>query len=266
MMPGHTPVTVPNLPDTVQAGALVSLWLARSAVQTPASVSAPWVAERGELASASVDSGAALKLRAVVSDTDSQQGRIRVQGLWVRLPSEWNPPAAGTPVQLSLQRSGNDWQASSLSTQRSADQPEVQIKGSLIWNSSTSTLQLRGTSLQLPANLLTGNCAGLQDGEQVYVDLKAQRRSPGLPPQVSAMKCLRQIPDASVQEARATVVGVDTASRSVQVRAGSATLSLTWVVGQTLMPPVGQLQAGMTVEIEYQRSSNGLLLRKLKTD
>ena len=36
--------------------------------------------------------------------------------------------------------------------------------------------------------------------------------------------------------------------------------------GQTLMPAIGQLRSGMVVEIEYQRGSNGLLLRQLKID
>ena len=266
----RTPVTSNSLPDSVQAGALASLWLTRSAVQVPASSASPWVATRVELASAN---SSTLKLNAVVSDSDSQQGRIRVQGLWVKLPVDYRDPAPsnGSPVQVTLVRNGNDWQASSVSAQRTDAVPFVEIKGSLRWSSNASSLQLRGTSLQLPSNLLAGNllagnCAGLQDGEEVYVSLKAQRRSPGLPPQVAEIECTSQIPQDSVQEANGTLRSVDPVHKTLNVLVGGKELSLVWTSDQSLMPATGRLHIGMRVEIEYQRSSNGLMLRKLKLE
>lgn len=265
----QTRVTADSLPDTVQAGALVSLWLTRNAVQIPSSPLHPWVAIRGELASVSADNNT-LQLNGVVSDSDSQQERIRVQGLWVKLPADWNEavPTNGTPVQLKLQRnnSNSDWQASSLSAQRVDAVPFVEIKGSLRWSANASSLQLRSTTVQLPTNLLAGSCAGLQDGEEVYVNLKAKRRNPGLLPQAAEIECSRQIPQASVQEARGTLLSVNADQKTLDVRVGSDTLTLIWANDQTLMPDLEQLRMGMGGEIEYQRGSNGLMLRKLKPE
>lgn len=262
----HTPVTVASLPDSVQSGALVSLWLEPAVVQTPATLLTPWVATRAELASAQADPGATLDLRGVVRA--SQAGRIQVQGLWVALPADWSgaAPADGTPVQLKLVRSGSDWQASSLSVLRADTQPDVELKGSLRWPPVASSVQLRGTTVQLSPDLLTGSCAGLQAGEEVYISLKALRRSPGQVPLTSQIECSHQIPQASVQEAQGTLLNLDTTNKTLDVRVGADTLSLTWNASQTLMPPTGQLRSGMAVEIEYQRSSTGLMLRKLKPE
>lgn len=263
----RTSVTANSLPDNVQAGTLVSLWLTRSVVQVPASLSTPWLATRVQLASADGDSGT-LALNAMVSDSDSQQRRIRVQGLWVKLPDDWQDPVPGngTPVQLNLQRNGSDWQASRMSTERADALQAVEIKGSVRWSSNASTLQLRGTPVQLPGGLLASTCAGLRDGEEVYISLKAQRRNPGLPPQASQIECSRQIPQASVQEASGILLTVDAGQKMLEVRVGGETLALMWANGQTLMPPLNLLRSGMAVEIEYQRSSNGLMLRKLKPE
>ena len=261
----HTVVAVTGLSDTVQSDALISLWLTQQAVQAPGTMALPWTASRVELASVQSDSAATLELRGAVSA--SQPGRIWVQGLWVTLPAEVSSslPADGTPVQLKLTRSGAAWQASNLTLLRNSNQPEVELKGSLRWISGANTIQLRGTTVQLAPNLLTGNCANLLQDEEVFISLKAQQRSQGQAPQASQIECSRQIPDTSVQEAEGKILSVDAAHKTLDIRVGNSTLSLAWNPSQTLMPPVTQLLAGLSVEIEYQRSSTGLMLRKIKT-
>ncbi len=263
----RTPVTANDLPEGVQAGTLASLWLSAATVQTTSSASQPWVAVRIDLASISSEGSTTVDLQAVVTDRDSQQGRIQVQGLWVKLPADWRdaPPANGTPLQLRLERNGNDWQASSLDTQRTSAVPAVEIKGSLRWRSGASSLQLRGTTVALPSDVLSASCSSLQDGQEVFVRLKAERRSPGLPPQASAIECSSQVPDSSVQEAQGTLLSVNADQGTLDVRVGDATLTLSWARGQTLMPPASRLRSGMAIEIEYLRGSTGLMLRKLKT-
>ena len=263
----RTPVTANDLPEGVQAGTLASLWLSTTTIQTTSSASQPWVAVRTDLASISSEGSATVDLQAVVTDRDSQQGRIQVQGLWVKLPADWRdaPPANGTPLQLRLERNGNDWQASSLDTQRTSAVPAVEIKGSLRWRSGASSLQLRGTTVALPSDVLSASCSGLQDGQEVFVRLKAQRRSPGLPPEASTIECSSQVPDSSVQEAQGTLLSVNADQGTLDVRVGDATLTLSWARGQTLIPPASRLRTGMAVEIEYLRGSTGLMLRKLKT-
>lgn len=260
----HTVVSAPGLAETVQSDALISLWLTPQAVLSPGNVALPWIASRVEMASAQAESAATLELRGAVSA--SQPGRIWVQGVWVTLPGDVSNtlPSDGTPVQLKLIRNGAAWQASNLTLLRASNQPEVELKGSLRWNSGASTIQLRGTTVQLAPNLLTGNCANLLQDEEVFISLKAQQRSQGQVPQTSQIECSRQIPETSVQEAQGKLVSVDAVHKTLDVRVGNSTLSLDWNTNQTLMPPWAQLTAGLSVEIEYQRSSTGLTLRKIK--
>jgi len=262
---GQTPITASELPDSVQAGALVSFWLTSSAVQTPATLSLPWVAARVALASAQVTQDTSLDLRGDVSGHEA--GRIRVQGVWVDLPADWQgaAPSDGTPVQLKLVGRASGWQASSLVVQKKDTSPDIELKGSVRWLGG-NTLQLRGTAVQVPPSLLTDSCANLQTGQEVFISLKARRRDPGQLPQATQVTCSVQIPDASVQEAQGVLMGVDSTTKTVEVRVDNATLTLIWTSGQTLMPSITALRSGMSVEIEYQRGSSGLMLRKIKPE
>ena len=85
-------------------------------------------------------------------------------------------------------------------------------------------------------------------------------------PKASEIECTRQIPDTSVQEVKGVLLTVDQTSKTVRVQVGSNTLALAWVNGQTLMPANSTALLNKRVEIEYQRSSTGLVLRKLKTE
>ena len=263
----RTPVTASTVPDAVQSGTMVSLWLASSTVQTAATAASPWQATRVEPVSPEAATGNRLDLQAVVGETDLQQGRVRVQGMWVKLPDDpaQSTPASGTPVRMTLTRNGSDWQVSSWTARRADAQASVDIKGSLRWRGDSSKLVLRGTEVQLTSDLLSGSCADLREGEEVYIVLKAQRRDPGQTPQASAMTCSRQIPQASVQEADGTLLAVDADRKLLTVRVGDASLTLSWEDAKTLMPPSSQLRSGMAVDIEYLRGSTGLMLRKLKT-
>lgn len=264
----RTSITASHVPDGVQPGKLVSFWLSSGAVQTPASAASPWVATRMEPATLETEQTLRLDMHAVVGETDPVQKRIRVQGLWVKLSDDGTQPlpASGTPVHITLQRQGNDWQASSLSSRRADTQAVVDIKGSLRWRNDRDTLELRGTQVQFSRQLLTGNCKGLRDGDAVYISLKAQRRSPGLPPEVLAIDCSREIPNESVQQAQGQLLGLDAQNNTLDVAVDGTTLTLSWRGERTLMPAVSQLSKGMGVVIEYLRGRNGLVLRKLTVE
>jgi hypothetical protein len=165
---------------------------------------------------------------------------------------------------VQLERQGNEWVASDLRLSNSSAQAAIQLKGSISWPSSPSTLVLRNTTVDLRAGqALAASCAGLQAGDEVYVSVEASRSAPGQLPQASRVECSVQIPSNSVQEGSGTLLSVSGSAVSVAVRGITLSLSIT---DRSLMPANPGALLNRSVEIEYQRSGTGYVLRKLKAD
>lgn len=256
-----TELRAAELPASVQAGSLVRARLSPDAFSPSTSFRLAQSVADANLQAVG-DQG--LSLNAVVTSSDGPSGRVRVQGLDVRLPEGWAgaAPAAGTQVQLQLKRQGGEWVASSLTEQTQQDQPSVQLKGTLDWTPNASTLQLRGTTVSLPSTALTEGCQGLPAKAEVYVTVKARRDTPGQLPVATRVECSMALPEGSVQEATGLLQALQPGSVQVLVRGAVLTLQRT---DRSLLAPIDWTsRLGRSVEIEYQRTGGVLVLRKLK--
>lgn len=256
-----TELRAAELPASVQANSLVRARLSPDAF----SPSTPFLlAQSVADANFQAASDQGLSLNAMVASSDSPSGRIRVQGLDVRLPEGWvgTAPATGTQVQLQLKRQGGEWVASSLTEQTQQDQPSVQLKGTLDWTPNATILQLRGTTVRLPSSALAEGCQGLPAQSQVYVTVKAWRDTPGQLPVATRVECAMALPQGSVQEATGLLQALQPGSVQVLVRGALLTLHRT---DRSLLSPIDWTsRLGRSVEIEYQRTDGVLVLRKLK--
>lgn len=253
-----TEVLATGMPDSVQATSLVRLRL-DSSVQSSAS----WTAQSVADASPPVASGQQLSLSAVVSAADASAGRVRVQGLDVRLPDDRlaAPPAPGALVQLQIQRQGNQWVATRVTEQSGDSLPPVQLKGALEWTPDAAQLQVRGTTVSLPAGALAEGCRGLGADTEVFVTVQARPAAPGQMPVATRVDCATVVPEGAVQEVLGVLRTVQARSLQVSVRGNLLTLERT---DRSLMPPDLASLADRSVEIEYQRLGGSLVLRKLK--
>ena len=250
-----------ELPASVQVGSLVRARLSPDAL-SPSTL--PQQAQSVADANLQAAGDQGLSLNAMVASSDSPSGRIRVQGLDVRLPEGWvgAAPAAGSLVQLQLKRQGAEWVASSLTEQSQQDQPSVQLKGTLDWTPNASTLQLRGTTVRLPSSALAEGCQGLPAQSEVYVTVQARSSAPGQLPVATRVECSIALPESSVQEATGVLQALQAGSVQVLVRGTVLTLQRT---DRSLLAPIDWTAwLGRSVEIEYQRTGGVLVLRKLK--
>lgn len=253
-----TEVRTTGMPSSVQAAGLVRLRLDSSALS-----SASWVAQSAADASPPAAAGQVFNLSATVSAADASAGRVRVQGLDVRLPDDRlsTPPTPGTPVQMQIQRQGGQWVATRLTEQSSDSLPAVQLKGSLDWSPGASQLQVRGTTVSLPAGALSDGCRGLGADTEVFVTVQARPAAPGQLPVATRVDCATVVPEGGVQEATGVLRAVQ--ARSVQVSVRGSLLSLDRNE-RSLMPADPAALLERSVEIEYQRIGGSLVLRKLK--
>jgi len=253
-----TEVRASGMPAGVQAASLVRLRLDSSAQS-----SASWTAQSVADASPTVAAGQTLSLSAMVSASDLGAGRVRVQGLDVRLPDDrlGRPPLPGTPVQLQLQRQGEQWVATGLTEQSGDSLPAVQLKGALDWNPGATELQVRGTRVSLPAGALGEGCRGLGADTEVFVTVQARPGAPGQLPVATRVECATVVPEGGVQEAAGVLRAAQARSIEVSVRGKPISLERT---ERSLVPPDLAALLEQPVDIEYQRIGGSLVLRKLK--
>lgn len=253
-----------NLPTGLTAQSLITAWIPRSALG-----SSPWIATRVVDASPSLSENEHLVLNTQVSERDLAQGEIRVQGMRVKLTSNFSsaPPAVGSTVQIEIVREGNEFKAVALTQRQNGSDlgGSVELKGSLLWPANATQLSLRGNLVNIPSTALDANCAGLHANDNVYLEISAQRVGPGQPLRATSVSCSLQIPKSSVLEVSGTLTQLSTANKTMQLSTSNGALSLTWN-STTLLPPNLNSLLNHNIEVEYQTVNGENRLRKVKPD
>jgi hypothetical protein len=220
-------------------------------------------------ASPSLSENEHLVLNTQVSERDLAQGEIRVQGMRVKLTSNFSsaPPAVGSTVQIEIVREGNEFKAVALTQRQNGSDlgGSVELKGSLLWPANATQLSLRGNLVNIPSTALDANCAGLHANDNVYLEISAQRVGPGQPLRATSVSCSLQIPKSSVLEVSGTLTQLSTANKTMQLSTSNGALSLTWN-STTLLPPNLNSLLNHNIEVEYQTVNGENRLRKVKPD
>jgi len=253
-----------NLPADLAAQSMITAWVPRSALG-----SSPWIATRVVDASPSLSDNEHLVLNTQVSERDLAQGEIRVQGMRVKLTSDFSstPPAVGSTVQIEIVREGNEFKTVALAERQNGNDlgGTVELKGSLLWPANAAQLSLRGNWVNIPSAALAANCIGLHVNDNVYLEISAQRANPGQPLRATSVSCSLQIPNSSVLELSGTLTQLSTANKTIQLSTTTGVLSLIWN-STTLLPPNLNSLLNHNVEVEYQTINGENRLRKVKPD
>lgn len=252
-----------NLPSDLTSQNLITAWVPRIALGTN-----PWAATRVVDASPSVKEGGVLFLNTQVSRQDMERGHIRVQGMLVKLDaSKNNPPAIGTSVQIEIVRHGTELKAVTLKERQHSSEfgGSVELKGSIFWPANTERLSLRGNLVNVTSDVLDKSCLSLQANDNTYVEIKAERTSPGQPLQAIRVSCTKAIPTLSVSEVSGTLTQVSTMNKTIQLTTNGGSLTLTWSDASYLPRNLNDF-LNRKVEVEYQTVNGENRLRKLKPD
>jgi hypothetical protein len=253
-----TEVRATGVPDGVTAGSLVRMRLDKA---IPGA--GPWLAQSVSDASPTLAPGQVLSLSTMVSAVDLLSGRLKVQGLDVRLPADLQitPPDPGTAVTLQVSRKGTEWVASQLFIDSGTEKKLVLLKGAIQWNPGAKQIDIRGNAVSLPDGLEAAGCSGLSAGKEVFVLVKAFVRPASSIIEATYMECSASVPEGGVQEASGLLVGIK--DNNVVVRVGDGLLVVTRSE-RSLEPLDLAAWLGTEVFIEYQRMGGSLVLRKLK--
>lgn len=220
-----------SLPADLSVGSLAYAW-----VPIADAGAAVVRASRVRAGAPPAQSGETLLLGGIVDALDPVAGTITVQGVTSRLPAGWDAAslARGDFVRLTLRRDDRQWVG--LGLQRRSDPAglggTVVLKGAVTgvdWSAPAPlSLSLRGTGLTVgAAALAASDCAGRTADALVYVEASAPRGPEPLA--ASAISCSAQIPAAATMQRTGTVVAVDSAARTVDVRTGQGeTITLSW--------------------------------------
>lgn len=265
---GGTMLEAASLPPGIAAQSLISAW-----VPAAATSGTTWPATRLVDASPRPDTNQSLVLGTQITAGDLLKGTVQVQGLTVKLPAGTvaAPPQTGTPVQLSITRDGDDWKAVSVTSRQTGDDlgGAVELKGTLLWPASATTLTLRDVSVTVPTGVLDSGCSGVKAGDAVYLRIKAQRTAPGQPLQATRVECSQQTPDDSVIELDGQLTRLLTDSTgttgSLVVNTAQGTRTFQW----TALTERPRDLAGLLnrdVEVEYQVIGGVNRLRRIKPD
>lgn len=257
-----------NMPSSIGAQSLITAWAPVSAT-----ASSPWVATRLVDASPQTTGSEHLVLGTQISGRDLTNGTVTVQGLSVKLPSDWlnTPPALGTTVQMDIVRDGSGWKAVSVTERQSNNDlgGAVSLKGSLVWPASSSTLTLRGVTVSTTPSVLSHSCANVRTGDTVYLEITAQRAQPGQPLQATQVTCSLQTPSNAVieQSGKLTRITPDagglTGTLVVATNQGPQTFKWTAL---TLLPLALSQWLNNNVDVEYQVINGENRLRTIKPD
>jgi hypothetical protein len=264
------PLQLANIPSTIAAQSLITAWVPRSDL-----AHASWSAIRLIDASTQPSDANRLTLGAQINPTDSNPGTVTVQGMTVQLPSNWSAPPSPMPVQLVIERDGNDWKAVSV-TQRQNDSDlglggAITLKGTLSWPTNPTTLRIRDVRVNIPQALLAApNCNALQPGDSVYLNITARRTPGGGTPVATQMLCDLQSPASSVIERSGRLVGVtpigNGSSGTLQVSTERGlVINLQWS-SLTLRPANLNPWIGQNVSVEYQVINGDNRLRNIQLD
>lgn len=249
-----------NLPSSLAAQSLVTAWLPRSALN-----STPWAVTRLVDASPDFSANEQLTLNTQITERDSTNGEIRVQGMRVKFSGTL--PSIGSTVQISIKRDGNTFTAVSLEQRQSNNDlgGAVELKGTVPWPADPSQVNLRGNLVNIPSTALASNCSGLHTNDKVYLEIKAQRAGPGLPLRATSVSCSSQIPNSSVIEVTGMLTQFSTTDKTMQISTSNGTLNLVWN-STSLLPTNLSSLLNRNVEVEYQTINGENRLRKVKPD
>lgn len=256
-----------NMPSAIAAQSLITAWVPQSAMATT-----PWLATRLVDASPQTTDDQPLVLGTQISARDLQNGTVMVQGLPVKLPSDWlsHPPTLGASVQMNIVRDGSGWKATSLTQRQNNDDlgGAVKLKGRVIWPAQSSTLRLREVSVSATADVLNVSCASVRAGDAVYLEITAQRTEPGQALRATQMQCSQQTPANAVVEMSGTLQSYSpdaggSTGTLVITSAQGATQTFKWTA-QTLLPRNLGQALNSRVEVEYQTVNGENRLRKIK--
>ncbi len=252
-----------HLPANLASQSLVTAWVQRSALAT-----SPWIATRVVDASPTLTDSEHLLLNTQVSERDLAQGEIRVQGLRVKLTSAFSsaPLNVGSTIQIEIVRDGEGYKTVALAQRQSGNDLGglVELKGSLSWPGNSVQLSLRGNLVNVSEGVLATNCAGLKTNDKVYLEITAQRTSPGQPLRATQVSCSLQIPTNSVIEVSGTLTQFSTTAQTMTMRTiQGVVLNLVW--NSTTLQPLNLADLlNRSVEIEYQTVNGENRLRKVK--
>lgn len=251
-----------NLPDSLGAQSLITAWLPARAFS-----SLPLAASRVVDASPTLANNQQLVLNTQISQTDTEQGYVQVQGMRVKLPTGTKAPAVGSTVQLSIVRESDELKATSLTQRQDGNDMGglVQLKGSVLWPANPSQLNLRSVRVNVPTQAWDTSCAKLRTNDKVYLDIQAQRSTANQALQATRVTCSAQIPQDSVIEVSGTLSQLNLAQKTLQISTPQSTLNLVWTPN-TYVPSNLDKLLNQRVEVEYQIVNGEYRLRKLHPD
>jgi hypothetical protein len=257
-----------NMPSSIGAQSLITAWVPLSA--TGAS---PWVATRLIDASPQVTGNQHLLLGTQISGRDITNGIVMVQGMSVKLPSNWasTPPALGAAVQMDIVRDGDSWKAVSVTERQSKNDlgGAVSLKGNVSWSATSSTLTLRDVTVSTSPLTLSDSCANVQAGDDVYLEITAQRGQAGQSLLATQVTCSLQTPSNAVIERSGKLTRVTpdagglTGTLVVTTKQGPQTFKWTAL---TLLPLALNQWLNKNVDVEYQVINSENRLRRIKLD
>lgn len=258
-----TVLSYAHIPAGVGAQSLVTAWLPSSALS-----STPWQVTRLVDASPQPTGNAHLLLGTQITAQDVSNGQVMVQGLPVKLPSEWRntPPALGSSVQMDIVRDGQGWKAVTVTQRQSSTDlgGAIHLKGSVTWPAQPASLTLREVTVNVPPPALSPSCASLRAGDVVYLEIVAQRMAPDQPPRATQVLCPAQQPANAVIETAGSITQIDRAASTLVLSTAQGSMTFKWTTLTRMPPNFDDTWLNSSVVVEYQIVNGENRLRKLK--